>query len=101
MHMFQMKKRRKLDDKGEKCIFLGVSDYSKAHKLYNPIIKKIIISHDVVFDEEKTWFWISNTDEQHVPADFESENEEETMQQAPAIPAPKNSQDEPSITSEI
>ncbi|KAL5759339.1 hypothetical protein ACOSQ2_018177 [Xanthoceras sorbifolium] len=48
-------KRKKLDDKGEKCIFLGVSDQSKAYKLYNPITKKIVISRDVVFDEERTW----------------------------------------------
>ena len=41
------KKRSKFDDKGEKCIFLGVSDQSKAYKLYNPTTKKIIISHDV------------------------------------------------------
>ena len=37
-------KRKKLDDKGEKCIFLGVSDQSKAYKLYNPNTKKILIS---------------------------------------------------------
>ena len=47
-------KRRKLDFKGEKCIFLGVSDQSKAYKLYNPITKRIVISRDVVFDETKT-----------------------------------------------
>lgn len=46
------KKRSKLHDKGEKCIFLGVSDQSKAYKLYNPTTKRIIISRDVVFDEE-------------------------------------------------
>lgn len=33
--------RIKLDDKGEKCVFLGVSVESKACKLYNPITKKI------------------------------------------------------------
>ena len=44
--------RTKLDDKGEKCIFLGVSDFSKAYKLYNPITKKIVINRDVIFDEE-------------------------------------------------
>ena len=48
-------KRTKLDDKGEKCVFLGVSDQSKAYKLYNPCTKKIIISLDVVFDEENFW----------------------------------------------
>ncbi|GKV28920.1 hypothetical protein SLEP1_g37906 [Rubroshorea leprosula] len=35
-------KRKKLDDKGEKSIFLGVSNNSKAYKLYNPNTKKII-----------------------------------------------------------
>lgn len=48
-------KRRKLDDKGEKCTFLGVSNQSKAYKLYNPSTKKIIISRDVNFDESKFW----------------------------------------------
>ncbi|GKV27140.1 hypothetical protein SLEP1_g36344 [Rubroshorea leprosula] len=51
-------KRSKLDDKGEKCIFLSVSDQSKAYRLYNPLTKKVIISRDVVFDEASTW---SNT----------------------------------------
>ena len=44
-------KRKKLDDKGKKWIFLGVSDQSKAYKLYNPKTKKILVSRDVVFDE--------------------------------------------------
>lgn len=47
-------KRKKLDDKGEKCVFLGISDCSKAYKLFNPLSKKIIISRDVIFDEENT-----------------------------------------------
>jgi len=29
--------RKKLDDKGEKCVFLGVSETSKAYKLFNPL----------------------------------------------------------------
>ncbi|GMJ16119.1 hypothetical protein HRI_005281100 [Hibiscus trionum] len=37
-------KRTKLDDKAEKCVFLGISNESKAYKLYNPITKKVIIS---------------------------------------------------------
>lgn len=48
-------KRKKLDDKGMKCIFLGVSEESKAYRLFNPITKKIIISRDVLFDEETSW----------------------------------------------
>ena len=47
--------RQKLDDKGEKCIFVGYSEQSKAYRLYNPITKKLIISGDVEFLEEEAW----------------------------------------------
>ena len=47
--------RKKLDIKGEKCIFVGYSDESKAYKLYNPSTKKVIISRDVKFIEEEAW----------------------------------------------
>lgn len=36
-------KRSKLDDKAIKCIFLGVSEESKAHRLYNPLNKKLSV----------------------------------------------------------
>lgn len=45
-------KQKKLDNKGVKCIFLGVSKPSKAYKLYNSTTKKIIISRDVLFDKK-------------------------------------------------
>lgn len=73
-------KRLKLDNKGEKCIFLGVSDQSKAYKLYNPITKKIVISRDVVFDEEQFWTWDKNNGQQHILANFDAENREERQQ---------------------
>jgi len=47
--------RRKLDDKSQKCIFVGYSEESKAYRLYNPITKKYVISRDVVFKEEEAW----------------------------------------------
>ena len=76
-------RRTKLDDKGEKCIFLGVSNQSKAYKLYNPITKKIIVSRDVIFDEEGCWPWISSdVVEQQIPTNFDGVNEEERQQLA-------------------
>ena len=39
--------RNKLDNKEVKCIFVGYKDESKAYKLYNTIIKKVIINKDV------------------------------------------------------
>jgi hypothetical protein len=49
--------RKKLDGKSIKCILLGVSEESKAYKLYDPVEKKIIVSRDVVFEESRSWNW--------------------------------------------
>ena len=50
-------KKGKLYDKSEKCIFVGYCEASKAYKLYNPIKKKVIVSRDVIFNEEASWEW--------------------------------------------
>eukprot|EP00253_Pinus_taeda_P006095 PITA_06095 len=47
--------RRKLDNKGEKCIFIGYSEESKAYRLYIPSTKKFFVSIDVQFIEEEAW----------------------------------------------
>eukprot|EP00253_Pinus_taeda_P015702 PITA_15702 len=47
--------RRKLDNKGEKCIFIGYSEESKAYRLYIPSTKKFFVSRDVQFIEEEAW----------------------------------------------
>ncbi|KAK9941415.1 hypothetical protein M0R45_018018 [Rubus argutus] len=71
-------KRKKLDDKGEKCVFLGVSEQSKAYKLFNPITKKIVVSRDVIFDEESTWNWSEKaTRQQQIPVSFDEDTEEQ------------------------
>ena len=45
-------RRVKLDDKSERYIFISYSTHSKGYKLYNPNNKRIVISRDVMFDEE-------------------------------------------------
>ena len=50
-------KRTKLDDKSLSCVLLGVSEESKAYRLYDPVSQRIIISRDVVFEEDKNWDW--------------------------------------------
>ena len=44
-------RRQKLDDKSQKCIFIGYATNSKAYKLYDPVERKTIISRDVIFNE--------------------------------------------------
>ena len=83
-------KRKKLDDKAEKCVFFGVSDASKAYKLFNPLTKKVVTSRDVVFDEENTWDWkglqpnqvLADNDvkQEHVHAPSMPENSSNTTQ---------------------
>ncbi|GKV28744.1 hypothetical protein SLEP1_g37756 [Rubroshorea leprosula] len=73
-------KRKKLDNKGEKCIFLGVGNQSKAYKLYNPSTKKIVISRDVVFDEEQIWPGSENGTTKCISADFDGGDDEEKQQ---------------------
>ncbi|KAL8156675.1 hypothetical protein AgCh_001681 [Apium graveolens] len=50
-------KRKKLDDKGEKCIFTGYDKRSKTYSFHNPLTKNLIISRDIEFDESDYWRW--------------------------------------------
>ena len=49
--------RKKLDDKSFKCVLLGISEESKAYRLYDPVSKKIVVSRDVIFEENECWNW--------------------------------------------
>ena len=46
--------RKKLDKKSERCIFTCYSEQHKAYKLYNPVTKKVVVSRDVKFIEDKS-----------------------------------------------
>ena len=46
---------KKLDSKGEKCIFLVYCEESKGYRLYNPSKNKFVIWRDVQFIEEEAW----------------------------------------------
>jgi hypothetical protein len=50
--------RKKLDGKSIQCINLGISEESKAYRLFDPAEGKIVVSRDVVFDETKGWNWL-------------------------------------------
>ena len=75
-------KRKKLDNKGEKCVLLGVSEESKAYRLYNPLTKKICISKDVVFDESIGWNWESPNKGKSVALELEDNESAEIEEDA-------------------
>ena len=70
-------KRTKLDDRSEKLIFIGYDASSKGYRLYNPLNGKVIISRDVVFDEEVSWDWNIQEEEYDFLPYFEEEDENE------------------------
>ncbi|KAM2061103.1 hypothetical protein FF1_046222 [Malus domestica] len=73
-HVFDNRKV-KLDNKSLKCIFLGVSDKSKTYRLFDPISQKIIVSRDVVFEEDQSWDW-ETCYKKAIVADLEWETDE-------------------------
>lgn len=44
---------KKLDDRSVPMIYLGVQEGIKAHIFYDPHTKRIVVSRDVVFEENK------------------------------------------------
>lgn len=70
--------RTKLDEKSLRCFLLGISEESKAYKLYDPISQQIVVSRDVVFDESAEWEW----DKKHelaISCELEREGDEEAL----------------------
>ena len=53
--MFPKRKDRSWSESGNKGIFVGYSDQSKAYKFYIPGFRKIEVSRDVTFDEDTTF----------------------------------------------
>jgi len=49
-------KRRKLDDKAVKCIFVGYSTEKKGFKCWDPDCKKLLVSRNVVFNEGSSYY---------------------------------------------
>jgi len=48
---------KKLDDRSKALVYFGVEEGSKAHRLYDPDTKKIIVSRDVILEESEMWEW--------------------------------------------
>jgi hypothetical protein len=51
--MYNSYERTKLDSKSRKCIFLGHANNVKGFLHLNPIARKVVVSRDVLFTENK------------------------------------------------
>lgn len=60
------------------CILLGYNSESKAFRIYDPVEKRIHISRDVIFEEEKKCTWDKNySAEQDIKLEWENEHDGE------------------------
>ena len=48
---------RKLDNRSRELVHLGTEPGTKAYRLLDPKTRKVVVSRDVVFMEERTWNW--------------------------------------------
>jgi hypothetical protein len=51
----------KLEDRRTMMVFIGYKSGSKAWRFYSPVTRRIHVSHDAVFEEDRAWSW--NEDE--------------------------------------
>ena len=47
----------KLVDRSSEMVFIGYEPNSKAYRLFDPRTKKLCVSRDVVFEEDRCWEW--------------------------------------------
>ncbi|WVZ54874.1 hypothetical protein U9M48_005618 [Paspalum notatum var. saurae] len=52
---------KKLDDRSKPMIFIGYEPGSKAYRVYDPAVRRVHISRDVIFDKEARWEWGADT----------------------------------------
>jgi hypothetical protein len=49
----------KLADRSTPMVMIGYEAGTKAYRAYNPVNKKLVVTRDVLFEEEKSWNWSS------------------------------------------
>ncbi|GAA0167054.1 hypothetical protein LIER_40302 [Lithospermum erythrorhizon] len=75
--------RDKLDRRSRTCIFIGINEGSKGYRLFDVLSEKVVISRDVMFEEDKQWSW-DGTQSKQKEADHEwstSENLNPTQEE--------------------
>lgn len=66
-----------MENKSFTYVLLGISDESKAYRLYDHVAKKIVISKDIVFEENRAWNWDKSYEEQVVDLEWGNDDDKE------------------------
>lgn len=61
----------KLADRSVKTVMLGYETNAKAYRLYDPVNKQLLVSRDVIFDENAQWDWSSMQQQEDESSDAE------------------------------
>ncbi|KAL4319319.1 hypothetical protein GQ457_18G013050 [Hibiscus cannabinus] len=78
--------RLKLDDRSSKYVFIGYDSNSKGYKLFNPRNGRIVISHDVEFDEQASWNWEAQEEQSYDFFSYFVEEQDVTPSQVVDLP---------------
>jgi hypothetical protein len=57
----------KLSDRSSKMVFIGYESGTKGYRLFDPATNKLVVSRDVIFEENQPWNWnnsMSSIDQQ-------------------------------------
>ncbi|KAL9257162.1 Retrovirus-related Pol polyprotein from transposon TNT 1-94-like protein [Drosera capensis] len=71
--------RHKLDGKSQKHVFIGYCTKSKAYRVYDLLSKKITVSRNIVLDEQASWDWKAE-DNNQIPH-IQNEEEQSSLEQ--------------------
>jgi len=69
-------KRKKLEDKSEVLILIGYHP-TGAYRLFNPVNQQILISRDVVVDENASWNWSKSVKQIHCVLENSGQEQDE------------------------
>jgi hypothetical protein len=64
----------KLSDRSTQMVFVGYESGTKGYRFYDPVAKKLHISRDVIFVENRAWDWSGETQANTVVPEFEVEH---------------------------
>ena len=85
-------KRTKLDEKSQKCVFLGYSDVTKGYRLLDVKTNKLVVSRYVIFYENTTLNWEDKNIENIaiISSNQEEDEKDEDVSQGGEIPNSDN-----------